>query len=62
MAHALRMDRLDARGHAAQDIGELARKLALIEDRPDGVLTWSDVSRHTRALWRRLAAGGLRSR
>jgi len=44
----------------ASRAGRLARdlehKLALIEDRPESVLTWSDVARHVRNFIRRFAA------
>jgi len=36
------------------DARELSRKLDLIEDRSGSALTWSDVARHARSLWRRL--------
>ena len=53
---------LGARNRSAYDRRELARKLELIEDRPDGVLTWADVARHVRAAWRRLDTAALRNR
>ncbi len=54
MANVLSIRQFGLRSRAAVDARELSRKLDLIEDRPDAVLTWSDVARHARALWRRL--------
>ena len=62
MANVLPVERIGARSRAAQDARELARKLDLIEDRPGAVLTWADVARHLRALWRRLEAAPARRR
>ena len=56
MANALPIERFETSSQAAHVDRELERKLALIEDRPESVLTWSDLARHTRALIRRSAA------
>ena len=62
MANALSLGRFGARSRSAYDGRELARKLELIEDRPDAVLTWADVARHVRAAWRRLDTAASRKR
>ena len=56
MASVLSPGQIPPRGLAGFDARELSRRLDLIEDRPDAVLTWSDVARLARAVWR-LAAG-----
>jgi hypothetical protein len=62
MANVLSNHPFGRRSGATWDARELSRKLDLIEDRPDAVLTWSDVARHARALWRRLDAASPRNR
>ena len=54
MSIVICLSRLQPRRLVAFDARELSRKLELIEDRPDSVLTWADVARHARTLWRRL--------
>ena len=54
MANVLPVEPSNARRRLVHDAGELARKLDLIEDRPDAVLTWSDVTHHARRIWLRL--------
>ena len=54
MANVLPLGQIGPRGVARVDARELSRRLDLIEDRPDSVLTWADVARHARSLWRRL--------
>ena len=54
MTNVLPIEKRAPRTRTAFDPRELTRKLDLIEDRPDMVLTWSDVARRARALWRRL--------
>ena len=62
MANVLSLDQLGARNRSAYDGRELARKLELIEDRPDAVLTWADVARHVRVAWRWLDTAASRKR
>ena len=54
MANVMPLSRSQPRRLVGFDARELSRKLELIEDRPDSVLTWADVARHARTLWRRL--------
>jgi hypothetical protein len=54
MANVLHLAQIGQRGVARVDARELSRQLDLIEDRPDSVLTWADVARHARFVWRRL--------
>ena len=54
MTNVVSLSRFQPRRLVGFDARELSRKLELIEDRPDSVLTWADVARHARALWRRV--------
>ena len=54
MAYVLSSGPARSRSVGADEARELARRLDLIEDRPDEVLTWADVVRLARAAWRRL--------
>lgn len=62
MAHVASPAPIGSRTPSPFDARELSRRLDLIEDRPDAVLTWSDVARHARALLRRLDDALLRRR
>jgi hypothetical protein len=55
LANALLIERFEASRRAGRLARELERKLALIEDRPESVLTWSDLALQTRALVKRFA-------
>jgi hypothetical protein len=56
MANVLSLDHVRPSQPAGLDARELSRKLDLIEDRPEAVLTWADVARHARDLWRRVGS------
>ena len=55
MTTTLQIARFEASGQAAIDAREIARRVELFEDRPEAVLTWSDVARHARFQFRRIA-------
>jgi len=55
MTTILQIARSPASRQAAFDAGEVARRVELFEDRPDAVLTWSDVARFARFQVRRVA-------
>ena len=54
MADVLLVGRFGSRALSKHDAGDLVRRLELIEDRPDAVLTWADIARYTRALRSRI--------
>jgi hypothetical protein len=56
------MDKRDDDERTEHVARELARRLAMIEDRPEMTLLWSDVGHHARTLWRRLGAVSRRRR
>jgi transcriptional regulator GlxA family with amidase domain len=56
MANVLPLEKVAPRSRTTSDVRELAHALDLIEDRPETVLTWSDVARYARLLARRLEA------
>jgi hypothetical protein len=55
MTTTLQIARFEASGQAAIDAREIARRVELFEDRPEAVLTWSDVARYARFQFRRIA-------
>jgi hypothetical protein len=55
MANGFLIERLEASSRAGRLARELERKLALIEDRPESVLTWADLARQARSLIQRFA-------